>query len=213
MKPFIRFRGVAAIATIALPLAVAGCTVVRNTTDMAPDIDRRFPLQLSSSTKTQTLDLGATQTSLTRAQRAQLSGFVRGYLRSGRGPMDIVVAGRNKGDALALVRGAMVQQALLKEGMMRQELRVRIADVGGGSKGPVVLSFKAYRVNVRDCGDVSAAHTFNPRNRSYSNFGCAIQSNTAAMISNPGDLVSSRPEEATDSRRRGTFVNKYKSGN
>ena len=127
--------------------------------------------------------------------------------------MDIVVAGRHKGDSLALVRGAIVQQALLKEGMMRQELRVRIADVGGATKGPVVLSFKAYRAQVRDCGDMSTAHTFNPRNRSYSNYGCAIQTNTAAMVSNPGDLVSSRPENATGSRHGDRPVGSFKSGN
>ena len=49
MKPFTRFRRIVAVAALVLPLAVGGCSFVSNTTDMAPDIDKRFPYELSSS--------------------------------------------------------------------------------------------------------------------------------------------------------------------
>lgn len=214
MQPNDRFKVGKGLAALVAILVLGGCVGgVRNSVDMAPNIDRRFPIELSSSIKTQTLDMTASQASLTRAQRAQMDVFVRKYLRGGRGPMDIVVAGARKDDPTALARGAMVRQALLRAGMMRHEIRVQVAMIGDAAKGPVVLSFKAYRAQVRNCGDMSSAHTFNPHNRSYSNLGCALQTNRAAMVSNPGDLASSRPEVPTDSRRRGRYVEGYKAGN
>jgi len=56
----------------------------------------------------------------------------------------------------------------------------------GGSARIVIVRSKAY---VPGCPDWSAKSDFNPNNGLSSNYGCATNSNFAAMIANPEDLL------------------------
>jgi pilus assembly protein CpaD len=43
-----------------------------------------------------------------------------------------------------------------------------------------------------------------------SNFGCAVNSNLAAMVANPGDLVSGRESTSTRCRARNKAIEAYR---
>jgi pilus assembly protein CpaD len=49
-------------------------------------------------------------------------------------------------------------------------------------------------------------------NGSYANFGCAVTANMAAQIAHPSDIVRPRAEDAPDSGRRMTILEKYREG-
>lgn len=49
-------------------------------------------------------------------------------------------------------------------------------------------------------------------NKNYYNFGCSQQSNLAAQIANPTDLVSPRAQTPIDAQQRGTIIGNYRSG-
>lgn len=58
--------------------------------------------------------------------------------------------------------------------------------IAPGSARVVITRAKA---TVPGCPDWSAKSDFNPRNATHSNFGCAINSNLAAMVANPEHLI------------------------
>lgn len=58
--------------------------------------------------------------------------------------------------------------------------------VSPGAARVVLMRSKA---SVPSCPDWSAKNDFNPNNGLSSNFGCAINSNLAAMVANPEDLL------------------------
>jgi pilus assembly protein CpaD len=62
----------------------------------------------------------------------------------------------------------------------------------GPSKGSVLLSYIRSVAVTRECGDWSEDMSNTSRNEPYTNFGCAIQNNTAAMVVNPDDFVVPR---------------------
>jgi pilus assembly protein CpaD len=53
---------------------------------------------------------------------------------------------------------------------------------------------------------------FNGRNEVYWNFGCASQSNFAAQVADPVDLVRARPEGRIDTIRRTNDIGKIRDG-
>jgi pilus assembly protein CpaD len=50
------------------------------------------------------------------------------------------------------------------------------------------------------------------QNKQDYNYGCATQSNLAAMIKNPNDLLEPRMEGPIDARRRQTVITKFREG-
>jgi type IV pilus biogenesis protein CpaD/CtpE len=49
-------------------------------------------------------------------------------------------------------------------------------------------------------------------NDTYANFGCAQQSNLAAMVANPQDFVRPRAQTPSDPMRRSTVFDNYREG-
>lgn len=68
------------------------------------------------------------------------------------------------------------------------------APVTAGPVGPggVRVIVTRTRAQVNNCPNWSVASQPNYNNRSMSNFGCSVNSNLAAMVANPGDLVHGR---------------------
>ena len=63
---------------------------------------------------------------------------------------------------------------------------------GAVSPGNVRVVVSRTRATVPNCPNWSVPAQPNPNNRTMSNFGCAVNSNLAAMVANPEDLVHGR---------------------
>jgi pilus assembly protein CpaD len=79
---------------------------------------------------------------------------------------------------------------------------------------PVTLSFMSLSAVAIDCSTLGWPENLgqSSRNVPWSNFGCATQSNLAAMISNPRDLTEPQPMGDADLERRKMVLEKYRKG-
>jgi pilus assembly protein CpaD len=131
------------------------------------------------------------------ARRADVGGGVV-TLRLPHGPAD----------AAAAARTADAAQAVLAAG---GALVVRTTYDSDDPKAPLLVSFAYTRAVVPHCGrwdDLTATYD----NESYANFGCAVNANMAAQIARPSDIDHPRTEDAPDSGRRLTVLDKYRDG-
>lgn len=79
----------------------------------------------------------------------------------------------------------------------------------GPASGPVNISYvRAYAVT-KECGDWSENLAESTRNASYPNFGCAMQHNIAAMVSDPMDFEVPSGMGNVPARRRVKVMTDY----
>ncbi|WP_232494090.1 CpaD family pilus assembly protein [Novosphingobium kaempferiae] len=60
--------------------------------------------------------------------------------------------------------------------------------------GTARITISRAKASVPGCPDWSAKSDFNPNNATSTNYGCAVNSNLAAMVANPEDLVHGQTE-------------------
>ncbi len=118
------------------------------------------------------------------------------HARRGRGP--VVVAG-NRSDAQA------VAAELVAAGVPAADLRVEVLGRGREDWGRRAdVSYPVFEARIPVCGNfLSDTETLFTQwtNRGTSNLGCAMQRNTAAMLSDPGDLVAARGDQPFSTQR------------
>jgi pilus assembly protein CpaD len=107
---------------------------------------------------------------------------------------------------------AAIQVALEGLGVRPEQIELTSYDAGSETHAPIVVGFLGYRAEGPDCGQDWKDFTQTGDNRVSSNFGCAVTANIAAMVANPGDLVSPRPMDTSDAMRRETIIGKYHQG-
>ena len=90
-------------------------------------------------------------------------------------------------------------------------METRYAASPNGDASPIRLSYVAVTAMTGQCGqwpeDLSD-NTF--ANKNWYNFGCASQSNLAAQIANPVDLVGPRGMSPIDAERRAVVIDTYR---
>ena len=139
------------------------------------------------------------------AVERQLYDIGRDYVENGAGSISISAAAN---DASAAERIAGELSAL---GVPRNRISVvppGMTDV----PRTVAISFIRYRAVSPACGNWSENLADTYDNRQQPNFGCAVQHNIAAMIADPRDLATPKPEGTEDAVRRLTVLGKYEQG-
>lgn len=129
------------------------------------------------------LDLSAPDGSLSSSEAARLDGWFRS-MTLGYGDMVYIdgATGYDARDDVARIAG--------KYGMLVSLGAPMTA--GPVSQGMVRVVVARTNASVPGCPNWSKASTPNFDNAAMSNFGCGVNSNMAAMIANPQDLVSGR---------------------
>lgn len=130
-----------------------------------------------------TLDLSAPDGTLSPSEAARLDGWFRSMVL-GYGDMIYVdgPSGYDARDEVARVAGQYGMLVSLGAPMT----------AGPVPQGMVRVVVARTSASVPNCPNWSKAATPNFDNASMSNYGCALNSNMAAMIANPQDLVSGR---------------------
>ena len=78
---------------------------------------------------------------------------------------------------------------------------------------PMILAFQAYEAIAPDCPSQASINFADiSSNNERSSLGCAVRSNLAAMIADPGDLLGTRPLDKADPLRRGVILEKFRKG-
>jgi pilus assembly protein CpaD len=147
------------------------------------------------------LDLSAPDGSLSSSEAARLDGWFRS-MTLGYGDMVYVdgATGYDARDDVARIAGEYGMLVALGAPMT----------AGPVPQGMVRVVVARTSASVPACPNWSKAATPNFDNASMSNFGCGVNSNLAAMVANPQDLVSGREgsgvnDAATSSKAVGQY--------
>lgn len=191
----------------------SGCasTPTEEVANLATQADQH-KITVSEIAEQMSLPIAADQSSLTRDAQLGIDAFARAYVRQGHGAVYISTpsGGANASSAARLA----------------QETRMKLAASGvpyyaivgstyeaTSADAPMLLRFVRFAAQAPECAPLytqDLAH--NPSNRPYESFGCSSQSNLAAMISDPRDLIEPRLEDPRDPARRAHVLEAYRKG-
>ena len=207
------------LVSAALACLVSACAadrVVTGSTD-SRDYRERHPIVLGEGWRT--LDLFVTGGGgLDPRQRDDLRAFAAEYRTHGQGAIVARVPSGSRSDAGAHYAMSRISDALAEAGLADRLSVSPYPVVDPWLAAPIRLSFTRLTATVkspcgawpRDLGVSDVRETM--KNETYWNLGCATQSNLAAQVADPVDLVRGRTEGRADSIRRGKVIEAVREG-
>lgn len=221
LPPFRFPIALAALAALSSALGACHADRVATTGSLYPiDYRVRHPIVLADGTRS--LDVFVTGTGhLDPRQAADIDAFVLEFRRYGRGTLVLdMPRGVAPGFGAAVERtGDAIRRLAVQNGVAPRQLAVTGYGVANPSlSSPLRLSFQRMEAKVASqCGlwpqDLGVGDGgFSGRNEPHWNLGCSFQSNVAAQVADPVDLVRGRPEGRIDSIKRTGDINKLREG-
>ena len=172
-----RLAGVAGVSVLVLPLGLAGCGGVPHNASL---YSVHQPVVSHASF---TLDLASGPDGLPEPEQQRLAGwFTAMQLRYG--------------DHIAIADPLAMPATRASVGTVAQRFGLLLADEPAPAAGPDTPPPGSVRVvvirasaSVPHCPDWSGNSAANPANATSTNFGCAVNSNLAAMMADPDHLL------------------------
>lgn len=202
------------IAVVALAAGLLqGCARDPMTTNAIPDDYRtRHPITLSEAEHSLDIPVSAGDSRLTTAMADNVRGFAQNYASMSTGVINIQMPSGSPNSATAARMAKQIRSTLSGAGVAPGKImQTRYAASANGDAAPIRLSYIAVTAMTGQCGqwpeDLSD-NTF--ANKNWYNFGCASQSNLAAQIANPMDLVGPRGMSPIDAERRAVVIDTYR---
>jgi pilus assembly protein CpaD len=150
------------------------------------------------------IDLNSDNGGLSSAEQVRLGDWFDGLqLRYG----DRVSVDYGSGYASDAVNGAINKSAADRGLALESPAPVTSGQVAPGMVRVVVTRSDA---SVPSCPDFSVDHDRNYNASNHSNYGCAVNSNLAAMIADPEDLVRGRENKKLDNNSGKAAVGAYR---
>jgi len=143
------------------------------------------------------------------AGRETFDALVAGYLDRGHGPVTVAALAPPPGATLTAARLDAMRRRLVAAGIPASD--IRIALTAEGAPDTLTISYERYGAVLPSCGDWSTPMDFNPLNTPYPNFGCDQQRNLGLMVSDPADLLSMQPADASDAANTERLMKDYRS--
>lgn len=207
-----RRAGLVTVVALAAGL-LQGCARDPMTTNAIPDDYRtRHPITLSEAEHSLDIPISAGDSRLTTAAADNVRGFAQNYASMSTGVINIQIPSGSANSAAASRMAKQIRSALSGAGVAPGKImETRYAASPNGDAAPIRLSYVAVTAMTGQCGqwpeDLSD-NTF--ANKNWYNFGCASQSNLAAQIANPMDLIGPRGMSPIDAERRAVVIETYR---
>lgn len=167
-------------------------------------VQQRFPIEVVDRPVKMTLP--AAPGRLPESEVDRLASFARAARENATSPVSVAYP---SGSAHARGVSKQAVRVLLAQGVPRS--RIETASYNGTSD-VVALSFTRRIAETKPCGDWSRNIANNPNNEPFPNFGCAMQNNFAAMVSNPEDFERARAMGPTYAAGQSRAVGEYQNG-
>jgi pilus assembly protein CpaD len=182
-----------------------------NTGSLPDDYRTRHPIVVGEAEKAIDIPIAAGDTGLTRGQSEVIAGFVAEYRRSSSGIIQIVTPRGSANEGAAASAASSMRRLMVKMGVPPQNILQSGFPAEFDESAPVRLSYVAIAAKAGPCGEWPADMTLNTfSNKNYYNFGCATQSNLAAQMANPNDVLGPRRMTPADSTQRGEVIERYR---
>jgi pilus assembly protein CpaD len=217
-----RYRTLRLIGALAcLSAALGACTLTGDeiTASVPNDYRQRHPIAVTEADRSIVVFVGHGRAGLTTAQRADVLGLARSWVREGTGAIiaDVPVDTPNSRAAAATFQE--IRSLLASGGVPGRAVTLRHYHPDDPRMlATIRLSYPRIAAVAGPCGlwpeDIGPS-LYDPgynENRPYHNFGCATQRNLAAMIDNPADLEQPRAETPAYTARRNAAFEKYRKG-
>lgn len=143
-----------------------------------------------------------------KLQQERIREYVQEYIDRGMATMvvETVTPGKKSKEA------RQISYILEKLGMRSHEYQIVPGTLSGPTRDTVIMTFRAARAVVPECGDWSGDSIKGYKMNVHSNFGCSYRRNIGLMVANPLDLSASTTPENQDSRRAVKVHQKYWAG-
>jgi pilus assembly protein CpaD len=174
--------------------------------------NERHPIKVSQGEALLDLSVSSRSRGLSSAQWNQLYTYLSGYQERGTGGLVIKAPTGSANEKAAMRAYEDVRHAMRRAGIGAREVRLEPYFAKWDPAAPLRLSYLEYVAQGPDCPDWSENLARDPQNLPSPNMGCAMQKNLAAMVADPQDLLSPRPESPRPSERRDTVWGKYIAG-
>jgi len=212
----------AALALTGLSVMLGACNTTGDvvTTQTVPtDYRQRHPIAVQEAKKSIVIFVGKARGGLTAAQRADVAGVARDWVREGTGSVIVDVPTDTANSRAAAATYQDIRSVLASGGVpSRAVVQHAYRPEDPGLLPTIRLSYSRIAAVAGPCGlwpeDVGPS-ILDPgynENQPYFNFGCASQRNLAAMIDNPADLEQPRAETPAYTARRDIAFDRYRKG-
>ncbi|MBO6509655.1 MAG: CpaD family pilus assembly protein [Roseibium sp.] len=203
-------------------LLIAGCLMVtacaKQQTDSqllaSHDYRLQHPIVVTEEPETLDLPIGQNTRSLYGPISGTISAFAVESRRKGNGRVEILVPSGGANEAAVHSVTPDIRKALQRGGLSSSQISTRTYSVQDASAdAPIRLSYARMKATAGECGawpkNIGGGVG---ENANYENFGCATQSNLAAIVENPSDLLTPRATTPSDQGRRAVVIEKYRKG-
>ncbi len=203
---------------VGLSLALGGCSVGRSIPTLnGPDEGlayyERFPIYVTKAREEVEIITPPHVFAISLEDKAAVQNLVASYKQVGQGSIKIVTPVDSPNEPASISAAAEITQVMIASGVDPHDIDVQAYLASStDDKAPIIVRVERYKTATRPCGDWSETLNFNPDNAPFKNFGCATQSNLAAMVADPQDIAEPRELDAADPARRRTVFDKYRKG-
>jgi pilus assembly protein CpaD len=212
-----------------LSSALAGLSFILGACSYAPeatitggvpdDYRLRHRIAITEGSRSLVVFVGHGRSGLTAAQRDDVMGLARTWVREGTGGIVVNVPVDTPNARAASITFGEIRSVLMAGGVPPQGIaRYAYHPTDPQALAPIKLNYTRIAATAGPCGmwpeDLGPSlgnPTYN-ENKPYYNFGCANQRNLAAMVDNPSDLVQPRAESPAYTIRRTEGFDKYRKG-
>lgn len=206
-------------AALALGGLAAACTpadrIVTNTVPFPYDHRERHPIVLRDAQRSLDIFPGRGVDKLDGRQHEDVRSFGAEYSALGRGGIRVLIPRGQEGHAHYAMSG--IRAALAEGGYAGMPISLGYyVPQDPAIAAPIRLTFTTLKAQVASvCGqwpnDLGSGPSIRGwRNQPYWNHGCAMQTNIAAQVADPLDLVRSRPEGRIDTLKRAGGIEKLR---
>jgi pilus assembly protein CpaD len=202
IKDVLRFASLAAVL-----LAGSCAAPINDGGGLQQDGAINHPIVVEPTYQTLKLPFSVPAAGLMPDDAAHFNAFVSEYMASGNGAISISAPAGS--DASAAI--GYFGERLAAMGVPRARILVGTHDVMDSDRR-VELGYIGYAAHTDTCGDWSKNLGDTSDNRTGPNFGCSVQQNIAAMVSDPRDLIAPRGTDNVDAVRRAVVLGHYEKG-
>lgn len=196
------------VAVVAAGLVLTGCGGVA-AGGAAPPLTplSRYSLQVEPGLDR--IALAVHETGLSGTQRLALNALAARFNVSGADHIRIEAPSGDDPVSGEAAWGARV--ALEQAGIPGDRILVA-AYYAPDPRAPVLAGFETFAARVPNCAGQQGSMAGRASNQSSQGFGCAVNANMAAQISDPRDIVAPRAMTPSDSARAAVIFDNYRSG-
>lgn len=208
-------------ALLAIGLGVAACSDQRTSDSLRTgsinmtDYKQRHPIILAEGTETLDVPVGMDSSKLSERLAHAVAVFAAQSRLQGAPGVTIMVPDGSPNAATASRMAREVAAAIERGGVSRRAILRQAYQTGEADENaPIRVTYTRMKAMVpHRCGVwPDQIGVGNNANVDDYNFGCATQSNIAAMVAYPSDLVTPAGEDPVDATRRTTIIGNYRKG-